>query len=259
MDVLNMFTGNFKSGSFEDTYVECCGCIDAHQGDIVTLVSSLRRARGYCSPVIRPKDYVIVVNPFGHAFSLVDLPFVASLWRGSRVVFEPVFSDRCSPSQFLGPKKYTEPPCKVEYITEVNAVVISHNDYDCLDNHTLSTLFKQTRPPRISAPLGTEKHSEWIGTLSEYPHILDWGDALHVEIPGTIFKVTCTSTQHFTGRGIHRGAYKDIRVEKAVAIHWGTWILTMEEVTEKLAEECKNISINDGDFLVSDIGERKYF
>ncbi len=41
-----------------------------------------------------------------------------------------------------------------------------------------------------------------------------------------------------------------------------TWILTTEEVTEpprKLAEECKKIGIEEGGFLVSDIGETKYF
>ncbi len=41
-----------------------------------------------------------------------------------------------------------------------------------------------------------------------------------------------------------------------------TWILTTEEVTEppkRLAEECKKIGIDNGDFLVSDIGETKYF
>lgn len=41
-----------------------------------------------------------------------------------------------------------------------------------------------------------------------------------------------------------------------------TWILTTEEVTEpprRLAEECKKIGIDDSAFLVSDIGETKYF
>ncbi len=38
------------------------------------------------------------------------------------------------------------------------------------------------------------------------------------------------------------------------------WILTTEEVKEppnKLAEECKKIGIEEGDFLVCDIGETK--
>ncbi len=61
----------------------------------------------------------------GHACFLVELPSVASLGRGARVLFDPVFSDRCSPTQFLGPKRFTEPPCKIEDIPEVDAVVIS--------------------------------------------------------------------------------------------------------------------------------------
>ncbi|PBK68437.1 hypothetical protein ARMSODRAFT_975844 [Armillaria solidipes] len=46
----------------------------------------------------------------GNACFLVKLPFVASLWRGARV---------------LAPKRCTDPPCKIGDILEVNAVVIS--------------------------------------------------------------------------------------------------------------------------------------
>ncbi|PBK68407.1 Metallo-hydrolase/oxidoreductase [Armillaria solidipes] len=279
----------------------------------------------------------------GHACYLVELPFVTLLGRGARVLFDPVFSDRCSPSQSFGPKRFTEPPCKIEDIPEVDAVVISHNHYDHLDNHTLTTLFKRTRKPHIFAPLGNERHFESIGIPNGHAHTLDWWDARRVEIPGTSFKLTCTPAQHFTGRGVldqgktlwsswavegegkkvyfagdtgYRsvkdgedeeerpvcpafkeigerfggfdlamipiGAYNprwfmstihcapqdsvrifmDIRTKKAVAMHWGTWILTTEEITEppkRLAEECKKIGIDEADFLVSDIGETKYF
>ncbi|PBK88129.1 Metallo-hydrolase/oxidoreductase [Armillaria gallica] len=279
----------------------------------------------------------------GHACYLVELPFVTSLGRGARVLFDPVFSDRCSPSQSFGPKRFTEPPCKIEDIPEVDAVVISHNHYDHLDNHTLSTLFKRTRKPHAFAPLGNEKHFESIGIPNGHAHTLDWWDARRVEIPGTSFKLTCTPAQHLTGRGlldqgktlwsswavegegkkvyftgdtgyrsvkdgeneaerpvcpafkeigerfggfdlamIPIGAYnprwfmstihcapqdsvrifKDIRAKKAVAMHWGTWILTTEDITEppkRLAEECRKIGIDEANFLVSDIGETKYF
>ncbi|KAK0430455.1 hypothetical protein EV421DRAFT_1744038 [Armillaria borealis] len=50
--------------------------------------------------------------------------------RGASVLFDPVFSDRCLHSQFLGPKRYTESPCKIEIISEVDVAVISHNHYD---------------------------------------------------------------------------------------------------------------------------------
>ncbi|KAK0229682.1 hypothetical protein EDD85DRAFT_776205, partial [Armillaria nabsnona] len=48
-----------------------------------------------------------------HACLLVDLPFLPSLGRGARVLFDPVFHDRCSPSQFPCPKRYTNPPSKI--------------------------------------------------------------------------------------------------------------------------------------------------
>ncbi|KAK0183691.1 Metallo-hydrolase/oxidoreductase [Armillaria mellea] len=148
----------------------------------------------------------------GHACFLVELPFVAELGRGARVLFDPVFSDRCSPTQFLGPKRYTEPPCKIEDIPEVDAVVISHNHYDHLDNHTLSTLFKRARAPHIFAPLGNEKHFESLGAPNGHAHTLDWWDARCVEIPGTSFKLICTPAQHFTGRGPARSGKDPLKV-----------------------------------------------
>lgn len=65
----------------------------------------------------------------GHACFLVELPVKASATssppRGARILFDPVFSDRCSPSQHVGPKRFTEPPCKISEIPDVDAVVIS--------------------------------------------------------------------------------------------------------------------------------------
>ena len=43
----------------------------------------------------------------GHACFLVELPTVVPLSRGPRILFDPVFSDRCSPSSYAGPKRYT--------------------------------------------------------------------------------------------------------------------------------------------------------
>lgn len=51
----------------------------------------------------------------GYACFLIELPFGA---RKTRVLFDLVFSDRCSPTQFLDAKRYTEPPCKIEDITK---------------------------------------------------------------------------------------------------------------------------------------------
>lgn len=43
----------------------------------------------------------------GHACFLVELPSTVAGVRGARILFDPVFSDRCSPSQWVGPKRFT--------------------------------------------------------------------------------------------------------------------------------------------------------
>ena len=48
----------------------------------------------------------------GHACFLVEFPqhqksSLEHEARGIRILFDPVFSDRCSPSQYIGPKRYT--------------------------------------------------------------------------------------------------------------------------------------------------------
>ena len=46
----------------------------------------------------------------GHACFVVELPShltSSEKGRGVRILFDPVFSDRCSPSQWIGPKRFT--------------------------------------------------------------------------------------------------------------------------------------------------------
>ena len=46
----------------------------------------------------------------GHACFLVEFPLRKKTTpedRGIRILFDPVFSDRCSPTQYIGPKRYT--------------------------------------------------------------------------------------------------------------------------------------------------------
>ncbi|KAF8152552.1 N-acyl-phosphatidylethanolamine-hydrolyzing phospholipase D [Crassisporium funariophilum] len=305
----------------------------------------------------------------GHACFLVEFPsrLATVEERGVRVLFDPVFSDRCAPTQWLGPKRFTPPPCKIEDIPEIDAVVISHNHYDHLDTHTIKTLLgRTTRTPHFFAPLGNGEYFKSLGVPVSHTHIMDWWESkrLEVDTPGDDNKVstrltvdiTCTPGQHFTGRSpfdffkslwaswvveevqaktnqepstvrppvklffagdtgyravrdgededtlpvcpafkaigkrfdgfdcalIPIGAYlprqfmspihcapqdsvrlfKDVKAKKALGMHWGTWILTSEDVYEppkRLAEECKKAGIEDGAFTVCNIGETLWF
>ncbi|KAF8901317.1 N-acyl-phosphatidylethanolamine-hydrolyzing phospholipase D [Gymnopilus junonius] len=156
----------------------------------------------------------------GHACFLVELPArLGQEGRGVRILFDPVFSDRCSPSQWIGPKRYTPPPCKIEDIPEIDAVVISHNHYDHLDTHTIRTLLERTsRTPHFFAPLGNGAYFKSLGRL-----VLTKSDdkkALAIDI-------TCTPGQHFTGRSL-TDFFKSL---------WAGW--AVEEVIEGPTESSR--------------------
>ncbi|XP_028667423.1 N-acyl-phosphatidylethanolamine-hydrolyzing phospholipase D isoform X1 [Erpetoichthys calabaricus] len=73
------------------------------------------------------------VTWMGHATVLVEMDDLTFLT-------DPIFSQRASPVQFLGPKRYRGPPCTVADLPKIDAVVISHTHYDHLDSGTIINL-----------------------------------------------------------------------------------------------------------------------
>ncbi|SJL16587.1 uncharacterized protein ARMOST_20113 [Armillaria ostoyae] len=132
-------------------------------------------------------------------------------------------------------------------------------------NHAL-----QENPPlHIFSPLGNDKHLESIGVSKGHAHPSRTGRTMRKDrgfdlamIPIGVYKLRWfMSTIHCVPQDSVR-IFKDIRAKRAVAMHWGTCVLKTEEIMEppkRLVEECKKIDINDRNFLMSDIGETKYF
>ena len=75
----------------------------------------------------------------GHACFLVELlapqdskisQDIKTPTRGPRILFDPMFSNHCSPSQWIGPARHTPPPMPLEELPQVDIVILSHNHYD---------------------------------------------------------------------------------------------------------------------------------
>lgn len=96
----------------------------------------------------------------GHAGVLVQLPPLSSQGQPVRVLFDPIFSQRCSPTQVAGPIRSYAAPCAISSLPPVDLVVISHNHYDHLDYETIRQLWAANQDRiRFVVPLGNK---EWF-------------------------------------------------------------------------------------------------
>ncbi|RMZ91731.1 hypothetical protein DV736_g1069, partial [Chaetothyriales sp. CBS 134916] len=104
----------------------------------------------------------------GHACYYVEFP------SGLRVLFDPVFEDRCGPFSFIGPKRYTPQPCHIADIPIIDAVVISHNHYDHLSHPTVTEIAERHPHAHFFVPLGNKAwfSKNGIQQCTE----LDWWD-----------------------------------------------------------------------------------
>ena len=129
------------------------------------------------------------VTWFGHSTLLVELD-------GTRVLVDPVWGERASPMSFAGPKRFYDPLLPLDDLPGLDAVVISHDHYDHLDEPTIRAL--ADRVPRFVVPLGVGAHLEYWGVDPSRIIETDWWDRVEV---GEIALVS-TPARHFSGRGL---------------------------------------------------------
>ena len=110
----------------------------------------------------------------GHACYYVEFP------GGFRVLFDPVFSERCSPFQWLGPKRYTPVPCQIDDIPIVDAVVISHSHYDHLDLPTVQKI--RARHPNAHFFVGLRLKKWFADCGIEQCTELDWWEERDIKL-----------------------------------------------------------------------------
>lgn len=161
------------------------------------------------------------VTWLGHAGVLVQLPSIGAPASSHpvRCLFDPIFSTRCSPSQFAGPIRSYPTPCKAEELPPIDAVFISHNHYDHMDRDTLVAVWKHSKDTvRFFVP---QENKQWLtewGIPGDRITEMDWWDSATLTDPaggGQSLKVFCTPAQHNSFRS---GADTDSAL-------WSSWYL----------------------------------
>ena len=140
----------------------------------------------------RPSASGLRATWLGHSTLLIEID-------GLRVLTDPVWGPRASPSRFAGPKRFQPVPVPLRAMPSLDLVVVSHDHYDHLDYPTIRELAKRDVP--FVTSLGVGAHLEAWGVLPERIVELDWWES-H-EVPNTGLTVSAAPSQHFSGRGLH--------------------------------------------------------
>jgi L-ascorbate metabolism protein UlaG (beta-lactamase superfamily) len=155
----------------------------------------------------------LVANPsatwVGHATVLLRV-------GGLSVLTDPHFSERASPVSFARPKRVVPPVPALEELPHIDAVVISHNHYDHLDQDSVRRLAEQAGgSPRFFVPLGLK---DWFARRGVQDVVeLDWWES--VEYRG--LKIDFVPVQHWSKRTL---------ADENQTL-WGGWVIRHPELS----------------------------
>ncbi|MDD8060770.1 MULTISPECIES: MBL fold metallo-hydrolase [Shewanella] len=115
---------------------------------------------------------------------------------GEYVLIDPVFSERASPVQWAGPKRFHESPISIADLPAIKAVIISHDHYDHLDKAAIEQLADKVQ--HFITPLKVGEYLTAWGVDPIQVTELEWWQS--VELNG--LTIIATPAQHFSGRGL---------------------------------------------------------
>ena len=146
----------------------------------------------------------------GHATTLVQA-------GGLNVLTDPVFSERASPVQLIGPQRAQPPGVALDELPAIDVVLISHDHYDHLDRNSVVALNQRASGATLFlVPLGLRPWMQNQGVSNVLE--LDWWDRIVlqrqadgrvVRLPDDAGQATpdavefhLTPVQHWSARGL---------------------------------------------------------
>lgn len=161
----------------------------------------------------------------GHSTFLLQI-------QGRNILTDPIFSTRASPVSFAGPKRLVGLPLSMEELPTIDAVVISHNHYDHLDEASIRALGNE---PMYFVPEGLGQWFVDNGIAAERVQELAWWESSEWQN----LRISATPSQHWSARSLFDRNQS----------HWASWLLQFEGFSVWFAGDT---GYNDRDFR--DIG-----
>jgi L-ascorbate metabolism protein UlaG (beta-lactamase superfamily) len=144
----------------------------------------------------------LLFSRLGHSSLMIQM-------NGKIWLTDPVFSERTSPVQWAGPKRFHAVPLNVDELPEIEAVIISHNHYDHLDYGSIQKL--KDKVNHFLVPLGNGQTLLDWGVAKEKITEFDWWDSIKIDT----VEIIATPAQHFSGRGV---------LDRDESL-WASWII----------------------------------
>jgi L-ascorbate metabolism protein UlaG (beta-lactamase superfamily) len=177
-------TTDLKSGAFWATAYQFL--FKAHKERVPTPPLPVVTMKNYAQePVSTALRFVWL----GHSSVLVEL-------GGKRILIDPMLSERASFYQWAGPKRFQPPPIQARDLPTLDAVLVSHDHYDHLDETTIKGLAAKTSSFHV--PLGLGAILQNWGVQKQKIHEYGWWD--EHEVDG--ITIVATPARHFSGRGL---------------------------------------------------------
>lgn len=153
------------------------------------------------------------VTWFGHSTLFVEID-------GFRLLIDPVWDQRASPVQWMGPKRFFAPTLALKQLPAADAVLISHDHYDHLGAGTVRTLAKLPGWEKTAwvTMLGVGRRLKKFGVREELITELDWTESRTLEASdgdGATLRIDAWPSRHFSGRGL-RDRFSTL---------WGSFVL----------------------------------
>lgn len=129
------------------------------------------------------------VTWLGHSTTLIEID-------GHRVLTDPIWSHQVTPVTGIGPVRYYPPLATLMELGNLDAVLISHDHYDHMDEPTVMQLSKLGIT--FVVPLGVGSHLEYWGVPLAQVREMDWWESTKF---GDL-EIACTPARHASGRHI---------------------------------------------------------